>query len=180
MSKFKEVIKTGQELKTFAKELGFSAREIAQLEQTGALENTVASTFESLVSNRAKLESFEKFKKAKEFLKPYKGQYLSEIQARELIHQTGIKTFPRPQGIPENFRVKLSDKGAGIKYVHPEDEGTYVRIMPGKPHSSNPYQQKPYVNRRIDGNSLDKFGNIVDNSSPEAHILIEEFIYISK
>ena len=49
--------------------------------------------------------------------------------------------------------------------------------MPGKPHSQNPSQQKPYVNHRINGKSLDKFGNFVPNKSAEAHIPIEEFVY---
>jgi hypothetical protein len=76
--------------------------------------------------------------------------------------------------------VKLSNDGAGIKYVHPTNEGTYVRIMPGKPHSPYPYQRMPYINQRINGESLDKFGNIVNNKSPEAHVLINEFVYRSK
>lgn len=40
---------------------------------------------------------------------------MPELQARELIEKTGIRTFPRPSGIPENFRVQISDKGAGMK-----------------------------------------------------------------
>ncbi len=64
-----------------------------------------------------------------------------------------------------------------MKYVHPNDEGTYIRIMPGKPHSKNPSQQKPYVNHRINGKSFDKHGNIVANRSEEAHIPLEEYIY---
>jgi len=110
-------------------------------------------------------------------LKPYQGKYLPEHQIRELIHQSGIPTFPRPQGIPDNFRITLSDKGAGIKYVYPNNEGIYVRVMPGKPHSSNPCQQKPYVTQVKNGQSLDKYGNIVNKKSPDAHIPIDEFMY---
>ena len=50
--------------------------------------------------------------------------------------------------------------------------------MPGKLHSPLPYQQKPYVNHRINGKSVDKFGNKVLNYSEEAHIPLEEFIFI--
>lgn len=64
-----------------------------------------------------------------------------------------------------------------MKYMHPKDTGTYVRIMPGKPHSPFPYQQKPYVNQRIHGKSVDKHGNIVLNDCLESHIPLEEFIY---
>ncbi len=43
---------------------------------------------------------------------------MPETQVRELIHATGIPTFARPKGLPENYRVKPSDKPGGIKYVH--------------------------------------------------------------
>ena len=70
---------------------------------------------------------------------------LPEAQAHELIRQTGIQTYRKPGDIPETFRVKITSDGAGIKYVHPSNEQTYIRVMPGKPHSRNPAQQKPYV-----------------------------------
>ncbi len=99
------------------------------------------------------------------------------MEAKELIHQAGIRTFPRPNGIPENFKVKLSGGGAGIKYIHQENPHISVRVMPGKPHSPNPYQQKPYVIQMKDGKAIDKLGKSVDKKSPEAHIPLEEFIY---
>ena len=102
---------------------------------------------------------------------------MPEGAARELIHQVGIPTFPRPEGIPKDFLVSISGKGAGMKYVHPTNEHTYVRIMPGKPHSSFSYQQRPYVNQRINGRSLDKNGKVILNDFPEAHMPLEEFIY---
>jgi hypothetical protein len=94
-----------------------------------------------------------------------------------LIHQTGVRTFARPQGIPENFRVKISGKGAGIKYMHPKHEHSYIRVMPGKPHSPLPHQQRPYVIHVENGEAFDKFGNKVNKNSPEAHIPYEEFVY---
>jgi hypothetical protein len=109
-------------------------------------------------------------------LKPYK-EFMSEFQCKELIHKTGIPTFPRPAGIPENFRVRISNKGAGLMYVHPSHTHTSIRVMPGKPHSPFPYQQKPYVIYKRNGNTLDKFGNVVDPAAPAAHIPIEEFVF---
>ncbi len=102
---------------------------------------------------------------------------MPELQARELIEKTGIRTFPRPSGIPENFRVQISDKGAGMKYVHPNHNHTYIRVMPGKPHSPLLHQQKTYVTQVRNGKALDKFGNIVDAKDPAAHIPVEDFIY---
>ena len=104
---------------------------------------------------------------------------MSEAQVRDLIHSIGLPTFPRPKGIPNEYRIKLSKKPGGVKYVHRNDEGTYVRIMPGKPHSKNLKQQKPYVNQRINGQSIDKNGNKVLNNSEESHILLEEFSFRS-
>jgi len=176
--RFQEIISAGQDTAVLADELGFSAREIARLQQSGSLERAVGATYEAIVNDRAMLESCERFKVAKEFLKPYQGQYLSETQARELIHQCGIRTFSRPAGIPDNFRVKLTGKGAGILYVHPKNDHISVRVMPGKPHSPFPHQRSPYVVHRKHGDTLDKFGNIVASESPEAHIPYSEFRYI--
>lgn len=49
--------------------------------------------------------------------------------------------------------------------------------MPGKAHSNNLCQQKPYVNHRINGQSVDKFGKKAPNDSVESHIPLQEFIY---
>jgi tetratricopeptide (TPR) repeat protein len=174
-AKIAEVIEVGQKTVHLADELGFTAREMGQLKQAGKLEGTVLNTFEHL--SLSMQESIKLFEEAGNKLKSYQGIYMSESQARELIHATGLPTFLRPKGIPENYRIKLSDKPGGIKYVHPTDEGTYIRIMPGKAHSKNPRQQRPYVNHRINGKSLDKHGNIVSNKSEEAHIFLDEFVY---
>lgn len=44
--------------------------------------------------------------------------------------------------------------------------------MPGKPHSPNPCQQKPYVIQKIDGAALDKTGKRISPDAPGAHNLI--------
>ncbi|MEI8300848.1 MAG: hypothetical protein WCG10_04460, partial [Chlamydiota bacterium] len=108
----------------------------------------------------------------------YKGQYLSEIQARNILNEAGIVVPSRPKGIPENFKIKISDKGAGIEYIHPINMHIRVRVMSGKPHSLNGYQQKPYVIYKKNGNTVNKFGDIVNPQSEAAHIPFDEFIYI--
>jgi tetratricopeptide (TPR) repeat protein len=174
-AKIAEVIEAGTQTACFAEELGFTAKEMGQLKQAGKLEATVARNYEHL--SLPMKESVALYKEAQGFLKQYAKKPMPEFRVRELIHETGIPTFPRPKGIPEKYLVMISDKGAGMKYVDPKDAGTYVRIMPGKPHSPFPYQQKPYVNQRVNGSSIDKYGNPVLNDSLEAHIPIEEFIY---
>lgn len=177
ISKFREIIAAGKETAVLAEELGFTAKQIAELEKTGRLEKSVTNALDKIYSNKVKLESVQRHQYAREYLEPFSGKYLPEMQVRKLIHEAGIQTFPKPKGIPDNYRVKLSNNGAGMKYVHPENEHTYIRVMPGKPHSLNPNQQNPYVNHRINGQSIDKFGRRVANDSPEAHIPIEEFVY---
>ncbi len=170
-----EIISNRRRTALLGDELGFTAKEMGQLKQAGKLETTLQKEFNHL--SLSMQESVELFQKAEEKLKPFHGRYMPESEVKELIHTTGIPTFSRPKGIPQNYKVKLADKPGGMKYVHPHDEGTYVRIMPGKVHSKNPCQQKSYVNQRIHGKSLDKHGNIVSNKSAEAHIPLEEFIY---
>ena len=128
--------------------------------------------------NKKHLAAIKKFKKGEKLLKPYKGQYLQEIQARKILHQAGFKTFSKPEGIPENFRIKLSNDGGGMKYVHPEHTHESIRMMPGNPHSSNPCQQKPYIIHIRGGKALNKWGNKVLSDTSEAHISLNEYIYI--
>jgi tetratricopeptide (TPR) repeat protein len=170
-----KIIETNIQTIALAEELGFPTSTTSQLKKSGVLNQVVTETFEGLTPELQKY--YELYEHAQNYLKPHSKNYISEVMARELIHQTGIKTFPRPAGIPENYRIKISNKGAGIKYVHPKKEETYVRVMPGKPHSQWPYQQKPYVVQMKDGKAFDRHGNLIDQRAPEAHIPIEEFIY---
>ena len=121
------------------------------------------------------LASIQKFKKAEEYLSPYKGVYMPEAKLRNLIKEAGLEAVPRPKGVPENFRVKVADKYSGIVYMHPDHNNLSVRVMFGKPHSPNPAQRTPYVVYQKDGNFLNKDGTFVSSSSKDAHIPYEEF-----
>ena len=123
-------------------------------------------------------ESIDQFKKVESVLKAYKGQFFTETTARNILHEAGFETFPKPKNLPNSFRVQLSDKGGGMKYVHPDHSYESVRVMPGKPHSQNVYQQKPYITHHTkDGLAYDKYGNKVSQDSIEAHIPLKEFVY---
>lgn len=41
-------------------------------------------------------------------------------------------------------------------------------------------QENPYVIYKKHGQTLDKFGNIVDKKSLEAHIPLDEFLFLNK
>lgn len=172
-SKLRKAVEAGKETTVIAEELGFTANEITQLEKAGKLEKAVADG----MAEQKILESYKTCKDAETFLRPYQGKYIPEARARELIHQAGLKTYPRPKGVPDKFRVRISNNGGGMLYVHPENQHISIRVMPGKPHSPNPYQRKPYVIHRKHGRTLNKIGEIVDGASVEAHIPLEEFIF---
>lgn len=167
-SEVRELVTSSKSALILGEKLGFTTKELGYLKQSGKLETSLQSRLHYLCL--PKQESIE-------LLKKHQGIYMPEAKVRELIHSTGIPTFPKPNGIPKNYRIKLSEKGCGMKYVHSTDEGTYVRVMPGISHSLNPGQQKPYVNHRVNGNSVDKYGNFIPNKSAEAHIPLAEFIY---
>lgn len=152
-AKIAEVMEAGQRTSFLAEELGFTARETGQLKQAGILEPTIAKRYDHL--SLSMQESIAFHKKARDALKPYAKKPMPEIKVRELIHETGMQTFPRPKGVPEDFLVMVADKGAGMEYVHPTNTHIRVRVMPGKPHSPNPCQQKPYVIQKTDGGALD-------------------------
>jgi hypothetical protein len=174
-AKIAEVIEAGQKTAFLAEELGCTAREMGQLKQTGKLEATIAKKYDHL--SLSMQESIALHKRAQDTLKVYAKKPLPEFKVRELIHETGFPTFPRPKGIPENFLVMISDRGAGMEYVHPTNSHIRIRVMPGKPHSPNPSQQKPYVIQQKSGQAFDKHGNLIQPENPEAHIPMEDFIY---
>jgi hypothetical protein len=131
---------------------------------------------QKLWKNKSLNESYKKFIYAQKYLKQY-NKPLPEKTIRAYIHKVGIKTFPRPKGIPKNYIVRISDKGAGMVYIHPTNNHFSIRVMPGKPYSPWPHQQKPYIIQRIHDKAYDKHGNIVKFNSKEAHIPLEQYIY---
>ncbi len=172
-----EAMSSAERILSAGEDLGLTTKQMAEFKQAGTLEQTVGKGRDYFAGQPELQASYDKFEKVQEGLKPYKQTLISEAQIKDLIHQYDIPTFERPTGIPDNFVVKISDKGAGIVYAHPDHTYTSVRVMPGQPHSSFPHQQNPYVKHVRNGNYLDKFGNKVPENSPEAHIPISEYIY---
>lgn len=160
-----------------AKGLGFSSEEILNLNKAGRLEETIGQKLNHLTLS--KKSSIQFFKEVKEKLAPYKGKYMPEAEVRNLIHKTGLPTFPRPKGIPENFRVRVSDRGGGMLYEHPIQHNTFVRVMPGSKHAKWPVQRRPYVVQEKGGTRLDKFRNILDKDQwGPSHIPLEEYVFL--
>jgi uncharacterized membrane protein len=86
-------------------------------------------------------------------------------------------TRVRPAGVPEHWRIRPTKGEGGVKYIDPRNPHNCVRVMPGDPQSPYPNSQRPYVRWLRNGQSLDKYGNIVPKNSPDAHIPLSDFVY---
>lgn len=64
-----------------------------------------------------------------------------------------------------------------MKYVNPQNNQIFIRVMPGKPHAKWQIQRKPYVEYQKNGKFYDVNGNIVSQKCEEVHIPLEDFIY---
>jgi|GEM_PF-2446811 len=164
------VIKTYKKFKTANKLL--TLERLAQESKQAAIIQEAAGNWRV-----AHAELIEKFKNTEGFLKTLKGKKFTETEVRKIIHQAGFATFPRPKGIPNNFIATFSDRGCGMKYIHPNNPHISIRVMPGKPYSPMPYQRNPYVIQKRDGKAFDRYGRLVPHEAPEAHIPFDEFIY---
>lgn len=121
---------------------------------------------------------------AKDYLNPLKHNriiYEKNLRQNRLIDLTRASKIrmllKHSKGIPDNFLVKITEKGGSMEYVDPVNLKTSVRVMPGKPHSPNPLQHNTYVVEIREEWAISKSGNKVEADLAEAHIPIEEFIY---
>ena len=172
-----EVITSAERALAAGEDLGLTVKQMAEFKQAGELEQVVGQGRDFFAGKPELQASYDLFAKAKVRLEPYIKIPMPEVEIRNLINQTGVSTFPRPAGIPENYLVKVTDRGAGMEYVNPSNSHLSIRVMPGKLHSPHSYQQKPYVIQMKSGKAIDKHGNLVSKDSPEAHIPLDEFIY---
>ena len=116
-----------------------------------------------------------RLKDNKELFRKYRNQNLSEYQIRKILHGAGYSTYPKPIGIPDNWKVEITKKGGGMKYINPENKHEFIRIQPGNPGSSNSVQKKPYIIHQKAGKAIDKNGNLVSRESVDAHVPLNEF-----
>ncbi|MBI3211803.1 MAG: hypothetical protein HYZ47_03865 [Simkania negevensis] len=123
-------------------------------------------------------KQIEQLKKGKDLdanlYKAFRKQVLTEVQVRKILHKAGYKTFPRPKGIPQDWTVRISQKGGGIVYQHKNNQ-FYVRVSPGNPTSPNYVQQHPYVVHVTDKGCLNKDGKLVRSRDVEAHIPLDQY-----
>jgi hypothetical protein len=86
--------------------------------------------------------------------------------------------LPKPEGIPDNWIERPSDKRGGKEYVNPDNPNDRVRVMPADPSSPYRSQRRLYV---IDqkGGYRDVNGRTIRGRNPGrtagAHIPYEDF-----
>ena len=177
LNTLKKLITTGKNTKQVASYLGLTSKEITALRRSHQLKPHLTQTIDHIYRDRKHIESLNRFKRAEPFLLQYKNKPLSESFVRDTIQRFGIRTYSRPKGIPKHYHVQISVSGGGIIYVDPKNHYNCVRVMPGKPHSPFPHQQKPYVKQMKNGEYIDISGKGVGKSSVEAHVPLEKFKY---
>jgi hypothetical protein len=99
---------------------------------------------------------------------------IANVGERIVRYQTE-RLFRRPEGVPKDWVREPAKKGEGVKYVHPSNKHSYIRIQKAKPSSSNKGQQVNNVRWQKNGHSLDKYGNVVPAQSLQSHIPVEKF-----
>ena len=172
-----KVITSAEQTLLAGEDLGLTTKQMAEFKQAGTLEQVVGKGRDYFAGQPELQASYDLFKSAQGGLKPYIKTPMPEPEIRSLIQQYGISTFDRPAGIPANYLVKITDRGAGMEYVNPTNSHLSIRVMPGKPHSPHIHQQKPYIIQMNSGKAIDKYGNLISKESPEAHLPLEEFIF---
>ena len=84
-------------------------------------------------------------------------------------------SLPKPKGVPDHWTKKTTKKNNGDAYINPKNPHERVRVMPGNPLSSNPFQQNPYVVYQQNGKAFDIYGNLLDTDDPAVHIPYDDF-----
>ena len=142
--------------------------------------------FEYALANKTVIEEIqkrykavEKFKKDEEYIKKIFGRkFYPEQEVRNHLQKMGYQIPEKPVTIPEHFLTCFSKKGCGISYHDPKNPNyNYVRIMPGKPHSPNPKQQKPYIIHMKNGQAINEKGEKFNSEDPKAHLDVKDFIF---
>jgi hypothetical protein len=175
IGKYAMAFKASEYTAFVGEELGLSMKKMSRLKKAGRLDKVLNKHLKHL--SLPEKQSFDFINKVQARLKPYAKKAFPEKTVRKYIHESGISTFTRPEGIPKNYLVRITEKGAGMEYFHPTNTHLKVRVMPGKPHSPFPYQKRPYVVQMKNGKAFDKYGNLILHERPQAHIRIEDFIY---
>lgn len=87
----------------------------------------------------------------------------------------------RPEGVPDNWRVRPTKSGGGVEYYNPKNRNESIRVMQGKADSPYSNSQAPYARQRdASGTFYKRDGSLSTQSrgglrDEEAHIPLQDF-----
>jgi RHS repeat-associated protein len=90
-------------------------------------------------------------------------------------------TRVRPEGVPENWRIRGTDTPGGTQYYNPKNPNESVRVMQGNPNSPFPNSQAPYARQRNAGGTYYKQDGTLSSGrrggkfDPDTHIPLDDF-----
>lgn len=145
-----------------------------------------AATFELAFTNesnvatlKTKYQKIEKFNQDQAHIqKTFGRNFYPEHEIRDNLTKMGYHVPKTPKGIPENCRIRYSEKGCGISYHDPKKPNyNSDRLMPANPISPFQQQRTPYIKQVRNGHYLDAKGRIVPKDSKDAHIDPKEYVF---
>lgn len=122
----------------------------------------------------------EKLLKGSPVLKPYTKIHFNETATRRVLHLSGIETFPRPNMVPNYFRVRFSSKNGHMKYIHPTDKREYIVVIPGDIDHEIPAKSVPHAIHRRGRYAVGGDGKRISRNSKDAYVPLDRFIYHPK
>jgi len=103
-------------------------------------------------------------------------QYYQLPEAEQVKWLQEDPVFSRPKGVPSDWIAKPAKLKVGIRYIHPGDSRTSVRISAANPNSGHACQRVHNVKVQIKSHMLDKFGQpVLSKYEPAYHIPLEDF-----
>ncbi|MEZ9187608.1 hypothetical protein AB4158_26220, partial [Vibrio splendidus] len=99
------------------------------------------------------------------------------LESRGIRPQLGTRV--KPEGIPDNWRVRSSKSKGGVKYSDPTNPRKNVRVEQGVPDHPHANSKVPHVRDMRNGRYVDKNGNPVQGGrrDPAGHIPLDEYRY---
>ncbi|MCE0494162.1 hypothetical protein [Vibrio salinus] len=99
------------------------------------------------------------------------------LESRGIRPQPGTRV--KPEGIPDNWRVRSSKSKGGVKYSDPTNPRKNVRVEQGVPDHPHDNSRVPHVRDMRNGRYVDKNGNPVQDGrrDPAGHISLDEYRY---
>jgi hypothetical protein len=109
----------------------------------------------------------------------------SSVAPKKGLSSRGLKPKPgtrvRPDGVPDNWRIRGTDTPGGVEYYNPRNPNQSVRVMQGNPNSPYPNSRAPYARQRNAGGTYYKKDGTLSTGrrggryDPDAHIPLDEF-----